>query len=60
MKETEALIKRAQRYLKSDEILLKDRDNESCGSRTYYAMKNNTITSPKGLLAAGVQWLRVY
>lgn len=38
MKEAEALIKRARRYLKSAEILLKDKDNESSVSRTYYAM----------------------
>ncbi len=38
MKETNALIQRAQRYLKSAELLLKDGDSESSVSRAYYAM----------------------
>jgi len=38
MKELEFLIKRAMRYLKSAEILLKEGDYESSVSRTYYAM----------------------
>ena len=38
MKEANALIERAQRYLKSAKLLLKDADNESAVSWTYYAM----------------------
>lgn len=38
MKEIESLIKRAKRYIKSAEILLKEGDYESTVSRTYYAM----------------------
>ena len=62
MKEAEALIKRARRYLKSAEILLKDKDNESSVSRTYYAMfycaqaalltKELSFSSHKGVISA--------
>lgn len=62
MKETEALIKRALRYLKSAEILLKDGDCESSVSRTYYAMfyaaqavlltMNLSFSSHKGVISA--------
>lgn len=62
MKETAALIKRAMRYLKSAEMLLKDGDFESSVSRTYYAMfysaqaalltKNLSFSSHKGLISA--------
>ena len=62
MKETEALIKKAQRYLKSAEILLQDGDQESCVSRTYYAMfyaaeavlltKKLSFSSHKGVISA--------
>ena len=62
MTETEALIKKAQRYLKSAEILLKDEDFESSVSRTYYAMfycaeaalltKNLSFSSHKGVISA--------
>ena len=62
MKEAEALIKRAWRYLKSAEILLKDKDNESSVSRTYYAMfycaqaalltKELSFSSHKGVISA--------
>ncbi|MGQ9571298.1 MAG: HEPN domain-containing protein [Thermodesulfovibrionales bacterium] len=38
MNEVESLIRRANRYLKSAELLLKDGDCESSVSRTYYAM----------------------
>lgn len=38
MKEIESLVQRANRYLKSAEILLRDGDYESSVSRTYYAM----------------------
>lgn len=62
MKETTALMKRAQRYLRSAEILLKDKDCESSVSRTYYAMfyaaqavlltKNLSFSSHKGVISA--------
>jgi len=62
MKETTALIERAKRYLKSAEILLKDKDYESSVSRTYYAMfysaqaalltKNLSFSSHKGVISA--------
>jgi len=61
MKETKALIKRAQRYLKSAELLLQDGDCESSVSRTYYAMfysaqavlltKNLSFSSHKGVIS---------
>lgn len=61
MKEAKALIKRAQRYLKSAEILLQDGDCESSVSRTYYAMfysaqavlltKNLSFSSHKGVIS---------
>ena len=38
MKEIESLIERANRYLRSAELLLKGGDYESSVSRTYYAM----------------------
>ena len=62
MKEIESLIKRATRYLKSAEILLKEGDYESSVSRTYYAMfysaqailltKNLSFSSHKGVISA--------
>jgi uncharacterized protein (UPF0332 family) len=62
MKEAKALIKKAQRYLKSAEILLQDKDFESSVSRTYYAMfycaeavlltKNLSFSSHKGVISA--------
>jgi len=62
MKEAEALIKRAQRYLRSADILLKDKDNESSVSRTYYAMfycaqaalltRKLSFSSHKGVISA--------
>ena len=62
MKETSALIEKAQRYLKSAEILLKDGDCESSVSRAYYAMfyaaqaalltKNLSFSSHKGVISA--------
>ncbi len=62
MKEADALIKKAQRYLKSAEILLKDKDCESSVSRTYYAMfycaqavlltKELSFSSHKGVISA--------
>jgi uncharacterized protein (UPF0332 family) len=61
MKEAKALIKRAQRYLKSAELLLQDGDCESSVSRTYYAMfysaqavlltKNLSFSSHKGVIS---------
>lgn len=38
MKEIESLIQRATRYIKSADMLLKEKDYESSVSRTYYAM----------------------
>lgn len=38
MKEVESLVKRAKRYIKSAQLLLKEGDYESSVSRTYYAM----------------------
>jgi hypothetical protein len=62
MKEIESLIKRATRYLKSAEILLKEGDYESSVSRTYYAMfysaqailltNNLSFSSHKGVISA--------
>ena len=62
MKELEFLIKRAMRYLKSAEILLKEGDYESSVSRTYYAMyysaqamlltQNLSFSSHKGVISA--------
>jgi uncharacterized protein (UPF0332 family) len=62
MKETKALIERAQRYLRSAEILLADKDYESTVSRTYYAMfysaeaalltKDLSFSSHKAVIAA--------
>jgi len=62
MKEISALIQKAQRYLKSAELLLKDGDSESSVSRTYYAMfyaaeaalltKSLSFSSHKGVISA--------
>jgi uncharacterized protein (UPF0332 family) len=62
MKETQALIERANRYLKSAELLLKEKDYESSVSRAYYAMfyaaeailltKNLSFSSHKGVISA--------
>jgi uncharacterized protein (UPF0332 family) len=62
MREAKALIKKAQRYLKSAEMLLRDKDFESSVSRTYYAMfycaeaalltKNLSFSSHKGVISA--------
>ena len=62
MKEVEALIKKAHRYLKSAEMLLKDKDFESSVSRAYYAMfycaeaalltRNLSFSSHKGVISA--------
>ncbi len=62
MKEVRSLIKKAQRYLKSAQLLLRDKDFESCVSRTYYAMfycaeaalltKNLSFSSHKGVISA--------
>lgn len=62
MKEIESLVKRAKRYIKSAEVLLKDGDYESSVSRTYYAMlycaqaallsKNLSFSSHKGVISA--------
>ena len=62
MKEVESLIKRAKRYVKSAEVLLKDGDYESSVSRTYYAMlysaqaalltKSLSFSSHRGVISA--------
>lgn len=62
MKEIGFLIQRATRYLKSAEILLKEKDYESSVSRTYYAMfysvqamlltKKLSFSSHKGIISA--------
>jgi len=62
MKEAEALLERARRYLNSAELLLKEKDFESSVSRTYYAMfycaqaalltKNLSFSSHKRVIAA--------
>jgi len=62
MNEIGALIARAQRYLKSADILLLDGDRESCVSRVYYAMfyvaqaallaNGLSFSSHKGVLSA--------
>ncbi len=62
MKEISSLIERAQKYLKSAEILLEEGDYESSVSRTYYAMfysaqavlltKNMSFSSHKGVISA--------
>ncbi|WP_456475702.1 HEPN domain-containing protein [Candidatus Pyrohabitans sp.] len=61
MREIDSLIKRANRYLRSAEILLKEGDYESSASRTYYAMfyavqaalltKNLSFSSHKGVIS---------
>ena len=60
MKEIASLFERAQRYLKSAEVLLHDGDYESSVSRTYYAMfyitqavlltKNLAFSSHRGVI----------
>lgn len=62
MSEIPALIAKAQRYLKSANLLFQDGDYESCVSRTYYAMfycaqaalltRNLTFSSHKSVIAA--------
>lgn len=62
MKEAKALVERARRYLKSAEMLLRDRDFKSSVSRTYYAMfycaqaamltKELSFSSHKGVISA--------
>lgn len=62
MTEIDSLVKRAKRYIRSAELLLKDKDYESSVSRTYYAMfyaaqavlltKKLTFSSHKGVISA--------
>ncbi len=62
MTEIDSLIKRAERYIRSAELLLNDKDYESSVSRTYYAMfyaaqaalltKNLSFSSHKGVISA--------
>jgi len=61
VKETAALVKRAQKYMQSARILLEHKDFESSVSRTYYAMfycaqaalltKNLSFSSHKGVIS---------
>lgn len=61
MKEIKSLIERAEKYLRSAEILLEEEDYESSVSRTYYAMfysaqamlltKNLSFSSHKGVIS---------
>ena len=43
MKEIESLVKRAKRYIRSAEVLLKDGDYESSVSRTYYEITAHPV-----------------
>ena len=62
MNELDSLISRAEKYLKSAELLLKEDDYESSISRTYYAMfysaqamlltKNLSFSSHRGVISA--------
>ncbi len=62
MKEIDALIQRADKYLKSARMLIKEGDYESAVSRTYYAMfysaqavlltKKLSFSSHKGVISA--------
>lgn len=62
MREIKCLIERAEKYLRSAEILIKEGDFESSVSRTYYAMfycaqamlltKNLSFSSHKGVISA--------
>ena len=69
MSEISALIQKADRYLKSAEILLEDGDFESAVSRTYYAMfysaqamlltKNLSSSSHKGVISTfGIHFVK--
>lgn len=62
MKEIESLIQKAERYLRSAEILLREGDYDSSVSRKYYAMfysaqamlllKDLSFSSHKGVISA--------
>jgi uncharacterized protein (UPF0332 family) len=62
VKEIEMLLEKAQRYLKSADMLIREEDFDSAASRTYYAMfystqaalltKNLTFSSHKGVISA--------
>jgi len=62
MTETDSILEKAERYLRSADLLAKDGDFESSVSRTYYAMfyaaeavllaKNMSSSSHKGVIAA--------
>jgi uncharacterized protein (UPF0332 family) len=62
LKEIQGLLKRSQIYMKSAEILLREKDFESAVSRSYYAMfycveallltKNIVFSSHKGVISA--------
>jgi uncharacterized protein (UPF0332 family) len=69
MSEADALLVKAQRYLRSAELLLQDGDYGSSVSRSYYAMfycaqaalltKGLTFSSHKGVIAAfGEQFVK--
>jgi uncharacterized protein (UPF0332 family) len=62
MKEVRSLFERAEKYLHSAEVLIREKDYESAVSRVYYAMfymveaglltKNITFSSHKGAISA--------
>ncbi len=61
MKEIKALMKRTERYIKSAELLIKEKDFDSSVSRSYYAMfyateavlltKNLKFSSHRGVIS---------
>jgi len=66
LNEIESLITRANKYLNTSELLIKEKDYESSVSRTYYAMfyavqalllkKNLSFSSHKGVISAFGQY----
>ena len=60
--EIQSLLNRVEKYIKSGELLLENKDYESCVSRIYYAMfyavqavlltKNLSFSSHKGVISA--------
>lgn len=66
MKEIKLLFKKANRYIKSAQILIEEKDYDSAVSRAYYAMffateallltKNLTFSSHKGIISNFAQY----
>jgi uncharacterized protein (UPF0332 family) len=54
MSEIPALLAKAQRYLRSADLLFRDEDYESSVSRTYYAMFYCAQARQQVLLFSGV------